>query len=258
MATLELRPRTATEIIDASFQLLRNNYVPLVTLSVAAQLPVLAFRIIFLRFPMGANATPEEVMRALSSYGLLMFGLIILLVVAQNTVMVAASQIYLGEPMDAGASVRRSVGRFLWLVGSSILVLPIVMLAFLLFIIPGIYVGCRLIPLTTVVLLEDRGPWESIRRTWALGGGRVWHIFVASFFGGLIYFAIALVGTLLITALAMMLPVIKDPNVDAVFSTAIGALAYPMIVVVSVVLYYDLRIRHEGFDVEQMSKSLAT
>jgi len=257
LSTLELRPRTATEIIDAAFQLLRANFVPLVTLSVAAQLPILVLRILFIRLPMGANATPQEVMQALSAYSTLLVALVLLLVVAQNVVLVAASQIYLGKPMDAGAAVSRAVRRFLWLIPVYLIVMPLLFVGFILFIIPGLYAALRLIPLNAVVILEDLGPWESIRRTWALGGGRIGHMFATTFFGGLIYAAIALVGTLLVAALALVIPVLKDPNVDAVFSTAVAAIAYPLIIAVTVVLYYDLRIRHEGFDVEQMSRSLS-
>jgi len=42
-----------------------------------------------------------------------------------------------------------------------------------------------------------------------------------------------------------------------VFETAVSAFIYPVISVVTVVLYYDLRTRKEGFDVEMMSRAVA-
>ena len=43
-----------------------------------------------------------------------------------------------------------------------------------------------------------------------------------------------------------------------VVSTILTVLAYPLIVVVNVVLYYDLRIRGEGYDLELMTRQLAS
>src|SRR5262249_6688883 len=96
---------------------------------------------------------------------------------------------------------------------------------------------------------------EAIKRALFLGEGLVGHMFLSSFLGGLVYVGIAIVAALLVTVLAAIVPALKDPNVDAVFQTAAGALVYPLIIAVAVVLYYDLRIRREGFDVEMMSRA---
>ncbi|HUO51426.1 MAG TPA: hypothetical protein VMT93_02825 [Gemmatimonadaceae bacterium] len=39
-------------------------------------------------------------------------------------------------------------------------------------------------------------------------------------------------------------------------STVGSAAVFPLLIAVTVVLYYDLRIRHEGFDVEQLARQL--
>ena len=236
---------------------MRLNYVPLVTLSVAAQLPLLALRISMGRMPMGRGTTPAEVMAALSSATPLLFLLGVLAVAAQNAVMVAAAQIYLGEPLNAGAAIGRALRRFLWLIVAYIIVSLAVIIGLVAFILPGFYIAFRLIPLNTVVVLEDRGVFESISRTWTLGGGRVWHMFLTMLLGFLIYIGVAIVGGVLVGILGTMIGALKDPNVAAVFTTAATALVYPLLITVGVVLYYDLRIRHEGFDVEMMTKSMA-
>jgi hypothetical protein len=256
VATLELRPRSATEIIDASFQLLRTNYVALVTLSVATQLPLLAFRVMFLRVPIGGNATPAEIMQAMSGFWMVMPVVVLLAIAAQNTVTVAASQVYLGQRIDTGAAIRRGLMRFLWQLLTYLVLLPVMVVSFLLFVIPGIYVSLRLIPLNTVVVLEDLGPFETIRRTWALGKGRVGHMFVTTLLGLLIYLAVSVIGMIILGVVTAVLPMARDQNVSAIISTAVAAAIYPLILVIWVVLYYDLRIRNEGFDVEMMSKAM--
>src|ERR1700712_3496133 len=47
VAAFEIRPRRATELVDASFQLLRRFYPQLVTVSAVAQAPGVFMRILF-------------------------------------------------------------------------------------------------------------------------------------------------------------------------------------------------------------------
>ena len=47
-----------------------------------------------------------------------------------------------------------------------------------------------------------------------------------------------------------------SPTLSLVISTLMNIVVYPILNLVSMVLYYDLRIRGEGFDVEHMSAAL--
>lgn len=271
---LELRPRSATEIVDASFQILRTSFTPLVTLSVAAQIPVLVIRIWAVRMGfMAGTASTSTVMSMIGS--IMIFGvlLVLLAILAQCAVLVAASQAYLGDSPDAGAAVSRALSRFLPLLLTYLLVgvgfavvfaIAAMMpgssargLIFLVLAVVAIFVGLRLIPLNSVGVLEDAGPIDIVKRTLHLGQGMVGHMFLTMFLGGLIYIGIAIVAQLLVSVIGAVVPAVKDPNVQAIFQTAAGALVYPLVVVISVSLYYDLRIRKEGFDVEMMSRAAA-
>jgi hypothetical protein len=279
VATLELRPRTATEIIDASFQLLRANYVPLVTLSVATQLPLLVVRILLPRLSTGFAAGQSEFLRGITAteIALVVVGgavLVLLAVVAQNAVLVAASQVYLGQAIDAGAALRRALVRFLPLIAAvllffagfgviaGVLVIPAVAVArtagFVALFFFGMYTMFRCASLSAVVVLEDGGPWRAITRAWELGGGQVLHILATILLSLLIYMGVAIVGLVIVGVIGLAVHAITDPSVSAVFQSAVSALIYPLVMAITVVLYYDLRIRHEGFDVEQMSRALAT
>ena len=275
MATLELRPRSATEIVDASFQLLRANFSPLVTISVAAQLPVLAIRIWLVRIGLGAGTAPSEVAAQFAQAigSVLVIGVIIifLAILAQFVIIVAASQAYLGLAIDPGAAFRRGLQRFFWVVLTYLLVgfgfgvafaiaafLPaaVRVIIVLVLVLVSIVVALRLIPLNCVAVLEDANPVDVVKRTLFLGQGLIGHMFLTMLLGGLIYFGIALIAGVLVAVLAAIVPALKDPNVGAVFQTAAAALVYPLIIAISVVLYYDLRIRREGFDVEMMSRAM--
>jgi len=276
VATLELRPRSATEIVDAAFQILRANFVPLVTLSVAAQIPMLVIRIWFARngvnFVTGGAAAMSQLVGSVFVFGIL---LVLLTVLAQCAITVAASQVYLGLAVDNGAAIGRGLQRFGYVVLTSILILLAVGVVFgiaaaltsflpsaarvvliLVFVVVAIWLGLRLIPLNTVIVLEDAGPIEAIKRSLFLGESLVGHMFVSVLVGALIYIGIAILAGIAVAVLAAIVPAIKDPSVSQIFQTAFVALVYPLFIAVLVVLYYDLRIRREGFDVEMMSRAV--
>jgi hypothetical protein len=254
VAPLELRPRSATEIVDAAFQMLRQTYAPLVTLSVAAQLPALAIRISMGQVP----TDPAQMMQWLSEeHSWALLGLLtVVALIGQNAVMVAASQLYLGEKMNAGAAFMRSLMRILPLIVAYLLAAFAVMLGYVALIIPGIWLTLRFIPLNLVTVLEDGGPIKAINRTWELGRGHIGHMFVTLFLAGLIYIGVALVGGVAVGLLSTVASLFKDSSVAAVLSTAVSAAIFPLFITIQVILYYDLRIRFEGFDVEMMSRDL--
>lgn len=258
MATLEMRPRSSTEIVDAAFQLMRTNYVPLVTLCVAAQLPLLVVRIMANRIPTSPVATPAELLAAAGPVLMLIPLIAIVSFGAQIAVMVGASQVYLGQTLDSGAAIGRALGRIGWVILAYVILIPVIFVGFILLIVPGVYISLRLMALNSVLALEDLGPFESIRRAWDLGREHVGHMFVTLFLGGIIYGAVGLVVQIFVVILGQAVPALKDPNVVAVFTTAAAAVVYPLVITISVVLYYDLRIRVEGLDVEMMAKSIGT
>jgi len=56
--------------------------------------------------------------------------------------------------------------------------------------------------------------------------------------------------------LAPSWPALRSLRAQELVIAASGCLYYPFIVAVQTVLYYDLRVRNEGFDVEMMSAAL--
>ena len=276
MPGMDLRPRSATEIVDASFQLLRANFMPLVTLSVAVQLPMLVVRIWAVRNALNFTTASAQVMSSLVG-SVLIFGVLLFLLalVAQCALTVATSQVYLGMVVDNGAALQRGLQRALWVVLTYIVVAVGLGIAFgvgiplatalpsvariplmLVLVAVAIWLGLRLIPLLSVLVLEDGGPIDAIKRALYLGNGLVGHMFVSMLLGGLIYVGIAIVAAVAVAALGAVIPALKDPSVTQVFEAAAGALVYPLLIAVAVVLYYDLRIRREGFDVEMMSRAV--
>lgn len=281
MAAFEIRPRRATELVDASFQLLRRFYPPLLTVSAIAMAPG-----VFLRILLRNELSDPTAM--LTNRGAA-FGTVALstlcIAIADAVLIVAASEGYLEGNVDlaralsAGASRMFSVIVAMLLRSLVIFSIVVVLGIFAAVLIPKIastgstagstmgiglvvllmpflfwwliYAGLRTFAVAAAVLLERSGPASALGRSWRLSKDCVAHIFFSLGLAWLLYFVIALIAT---TIGAMVL----STSLTGILSAILIIPIYPLLAVVSTLLYYDLRIRKEGFDLEMMSKDLGT
>jgi hypothetical protein len=118
----------------------------------------------------------------------------------------------------------------------------------LLYLIPGIYIGVRLVVSIEALVVEDRRGTEAMGRSWGLVGGHWWHAF----------------GTLLVAWLliGVVNAVITAPfdatnwsgrGVAAAVATVV---TLPYGVLVGVLLYLDLRARKERLTLEALRADL--
>jgi hypothetical protein len=254
MAAMDLRPRSATEIVDASFQLLRHHVVELTTLSVAASIPLLVVRLLGSALTPGDPTMPDPSRVLLTApLGIVAW---LLQVFAPLPVIVAVSQFYLGDPYDARAAVRLAMRRY-WTTLAAIIIKGILFgIGLILLLVPGLYVWLRLAPVSAVSLLEDGDSGKTTSRSFALTADMTWHVFLVWLPLLAIYSGLLVLSWWMLMSGAA-LSIVKHTNEIAVFQTALSAFISPVIAVVTVALYYDLRTRKEGFDVEMMSRAMA-
>jgi hypothetical protein len=106
-------------------------------------------------------------------------------------------------------------------------------------------------------MLEERGGPAAIARAAALTRGSTWEVVKALMLVWLVYL-IALVAAAFLSGIVLSLG--QSLTALQVASQVVGVLftvlVYPLISVVQTLLYYDLRIRKEGFDIELMAQRL--
>jgi hypothetical protein len=110
--------------------------------------------------------------------------------------------------------------------------------------------------------MEGVGPITALRRSWRLTQGVWWHTAVVLLADGLISSVLGGVVGGVAGALGGGLGflagnAILSAAVTAVLSTLASLVVQPFTVPIIVVLYYELRARSEGFDLEQRARSLA-
>jgi hypothetical protein len=142
-----------------------------------------------------------------------------------------------------GGLILATIGGLILSVGSSGF-----LILFVLFVIPGIYIGVRLAVSIEALVVEGRRGTEAMGRSWGLVGGHWWHAF----------------GTLLVALLLIGIvnAVITAPFgatgwfVQAVAAAVATVVTLPYGVLVGVLLYLDLRARKERLTLEALRADL--
>jgi len=173
----------------------------------------------------------------------------------------AVSEIYTGRQTSIRESLGRVRGKTGIIFGVLVLSGLILIGGFIVLIIPGIYLMCRVCVATPAALLEDIGPSDSIRRSFDLTrdfAGRAFIIY-------LLYFAITwgfigmfqLPFAILIAASAKHTQFMILWTVLMQVGNFIGsALVAPVSTIGFALFYYDLRVRKEAFDLQMMMQAI--
>ena len=244
MSDLVLRPRSATELIDAAFQIYQRAPLPFMVAMALIYVPWLGVRLLFkLYVPPGQTQLTASMMTTLVVTSV---GGIIIYCVAAGAGFVIARAVYLDEPVDVAAAFRLSFARFPKLLLTTILEFVLAAIGFVFLFVPGIYLLLRFFAVRQTVMLEDAGPIAAFARSSTLSRGHKWHVF-----GTLLL--IMILALVVDGGAAVVVGLLGSHVLEGVLMTAVVIVVYPLIVITETVLYFDTRIRNEGFDVEYLA-----
>jgi predicted secreted protein len=278
MSTLDLRPLSVGELLDRTFSLYRRNFLLFIGISAIPQLLVLALQLVQLaitpvRVPFRPPVTTDfqSTFPGFSTGGVMGFvaliivGIVIYVIAylfSQGGTVFAVSELYLGRPTTISQSLGRVRGELGSLFGVVFLNGLVTGVCFLLLIIPGIYMVCRLCVCIPAALLENLGPRESLERSFGLTKENVGRAFLIL----LLYFAILYAALFLFDipfAIGIQFEA-HDPSMVRVLSALMqvgnfiaGVLITPIVTIASSIFYFDLRVRKEAFDLQLMMNPLS-
>ena len=173
----------------------------------------------------------------------------------------AVADAYLGEQISWRSSLRYALRRLPAVVMVSIASTIIIGIGTILCIIPGIYLWGAFYVAIPVVLVEGVGPFRALGRSRDLVQGRWWPtigvaivgytlVFVLGAALGALVIGVAAAGSSQHTAVGFILATVS--------STVGSMLTTPAVAAFATVLYIDLRVRKEGFDLLLLSQRLGT
>jgi hypothetical protein len=285
-----LRPMNLAALLDTAFALYRRHFALLAGISVILGIPeaILNALISALTFSRAVTqSSPGSIhFTSLTSGAPGITGLVSAAfgIIITGAIAFAVSRIYLSEPVTV-ESAYRGVGRsgFLRLIGAVLLGALIGILVFLIpavLLITGVVAGFALLDGVAVILffaailagiylfvmwqfvpqaivVEGHGIVDAFRRSWHLVEGTWWRVFA-------IYLVLTImVGILgsIVGGIAGGILAVSGGDRGAIFLAQVIAqfvtvLITPFQLCAMTLLFFDLRIRKEGFDLEQMVRGM--
>lgn len=266
MSDLRLRARSVTEIVDAAFQLYRRDALEYVLVTAIAYAPWVVAQLVLMRGLLLSSPqlleNPGPTSFVLAAIGIFAYALM------SAVLSRFSSDVYLERPTGLGAVVRAVLPLVPRLIGATILFFLVLMLGFVPVLvgagissIPLIFIGmllslfwvfyamARFFAVFQTIVLEDRGIVAAFSRSSVLSQNRKLHILLTLFLVVIIFAMLSFA----VTLLAQLFGTIAGSVIMQALYTVV---AYPLIGITQMILYYDTRIRAEGFDIEVMTGAL--
>lgn len=277
MEPVALRPLTFGEILDTSFNLFKRNFksavivsavimVPLTLLGAAASAGMAPSDLAALDNP---DASPEEILSLMGG----LFGAIgvgsLLQILGSVLVQAATTRIYSenyrGVRIEPGDALRYGLQRLPAMVGLTIITSIGMMIGLLLCFVPGIwlYAAWGLAP--AALIAEGAGPIESLRRSFNLVRGSWWRVFGMLVVATILVAVItSVVTTPIQLAVTFGTGFADSPDAsmggflaaNTMISGLATALTLPFSAAVVVALFFDQKVRKEGYDLERLIADL--
>lgn len=234
-----LRPRSAVEIIDASFALYRANFAVMATIALVVLGPFVVIGAL-------VGGVPGSLISDLSKFF--------------TPIVVGAVVAIVADAMHGRRTTIRSAfgqisGRWGTLVLVSFAQGVLIVLGTILLVIPGVLAYCWTFAAPMVVVVErNAGVGEALGRSKQLTQGQFGHVFKTL----LLAFVVLIVLVFIVSvALGLIggLVGLGDETANFLNEWAF-ILMLPIVAAVPCVLYFDLRIRTEAYDVERLAATL--
>lgn len=264
-----LRPLGVGEILDVAFKIYSRHAVQLFKIVLFVVLPIQALGAVILISTVDdpdavtgfgeIDTKGNDLEGALA--GTLVTNLLgaLAVLLATAACVKAVADAYLDRPPDWRASLRSAGGRFGSLLWLSLLYVLLLIPAFLALIIPGIWLAVACILAYPVLMLEGKRGRKALERSFRLVRGRWWPTFGAV----VVAYLLAAVAQALVVAVmaAVLLVGAEDSVVGTVLvsgaaNTIAGVITTPLQAAVVVLIYFDLRVRKEGLDIQLLAENV--
>lgn len=242
MPPVALQARPATGLIDTGIIVLRRRYWELFLAELIPTAPVLLLAVFV------SSAAIRYVQLAT----------VVTVPVATGIVAWLVSQEFTGETVTLGTAVRRAMRRAPGLIGVRLVSGLIIALGLIGLIVGGFVAAAWMYSAMPVYTLENTSVSAAIDRSMALARGNVLHVLGVLLGSALGYLIVELLARWVIAWVwgaathVVYIPVRVDTLV--VMIVTLGIL--PFYHVFPTVVYYDLRVRREGMDIEAMTAAL--
>ena len=251
-------PMTTGVLLDRAFRLYTGNFALMLGIAAAAYVPFYLIMLV-IEASIGGNLPSRD-----GGLSTLLFQVVFMILwasiafpIASGATTFAISERYLGNDVTIGEALRRGLSHFWPLSIAQITATIRVMFGFLLLIVPGILWMLSYSLIVPAILVEGQKALPSLSRSRDLVKGYRGKVFCILLIVNLLQ-VILTGGVGLIAGMFFS----GEAGGGAILSSAMNNLLSifltPLGIIAAILLYYDMRIRKEGFDLEMLSRALAT
>jgi hypothetical protein len=248
-----LRPMEYGELFNEAFDLFKRNFLLLAGIGAVVYVPYSVAAAFLTRYPLAGVV--------------LLLVLMLPLVAASGAIVKALADRYLGKEATIAASWGYVLRRLAPYTITSTLGFLLVMGGTLLFCVPGIIVAFWVFFIWSVMVVEDRYYSAAIRRSRELAAGQWGRIFVVWLLTILLSVGVTTITTIVAAVLQFtvarpgpvggpaQLPMAVE-LVQGLLNGGLQTVVGPLTSILGVLLYFDVRVRKEGFDIELLAQEM--
>ncbi|HEO65004.1 MAG TPA: hypothetical protein ENI73_03940 [Spirochaetes bacterium] len=236
----ELKNYSFGQTIGKGLNLYFDNFLYVVGISLILYLPAL-----YLGF--FAPSPETEDLNVTGLYGLLYFMIIGFFLSA--FIIHIVSKKYLGKTLSTSDYIGASLPLLISIFLLSLLETGLILLGFILLIVPGLILAVGFSVSVNALVVERLSPVQSLRRSWRLTRGKRWPIL-----GLMVLYGVT---NLLVTYSIILLIANIYPNIYDITGYILSALSGPIGSCIFVVVYFNLRVEKEGFNVEHLAEQFS-
>lgn len=264
----QLRPLGIGEMLDAAIKIFIRNFKALVLCAAVVVVP-LQILAGFVRLSALTDATTTTTTSGATTttvdtgaLGLQLAALLVttaVLLLAQlfatAACMKASSDAYLGQKADAPSSLRFAAGRLPSLLWLGLLVGVPTFIGLGLCIAPGLWLLASWAVAVPALLIEGARGTKAIGRSWTLVRGRRWPILGVLLLAYLLSSVLSsILGVGVLGASGFDTNSVTYVVLSTISSAITTSLTVPVYATIVALIYFDLRVRHEGFDLALLAQ----
>jgi hypothetical protein len=267
----QFEPMSVSGILDRALRMYRDRAIRFIAIVAIVQVPLglavsigmALFEALFVGAVMAGDRSQGPPL-ALVATGLFAFALFIVTAVVGHQISTAAvlksiSEAYLGGDVTVWQAYRFVLPKLLTLVGASILVGLICFAGYALCVVPGVILSLWYALTTPAIVMENLRAIKGMSRSRQLAKGNLGKIFLVFLIVVLIAWIVSFSFNYGAGYLARLIAR-GDPVITVFLSQLLQfipqIIVMPFSAAATVLLYYDLRIRKEGFDLEMLAARL--
>lgn len=259
---------TMGDILDGAFRLYRANFKTiLIVISVVAG-PIQLLSALSRRGEFGGGSvfnvfsnqttTQNNGVSVGSGVALLATGLLSLVALpyAGGAISRVVSASYMGGAELPGSALRATLRRAWPLLAASILVHILEALGLVLVILPGLMLMALYVCVAPAIVIEGLGPIQGMKRSWALNRPRMWRVMGIAILSGLVVTIVGSVFSAPLEAAAASVG-FRWGWILLFLGGLLGSLVtLSLNAIIATLLYFDGRIRQEGFDLQILARGI--